>query len=780
MDQRWKRGSGWRDGPAFLDATSSVSASTFGARRLPEIKNLYFSTRFLEDDKEDSIIHERKNLLSGGGKRSSRHLRRRTTAIRSKRHRHRYPTTSDIGKTPGDGEDELNVSQPEFKGETRKSNRKKRSLLEGERFQWLLPIGGAQDADKETDSTKTSNKSWLVTHLWHSKRFHLLSLPANDPVFGGWTGIPLVHTNRGPRAALRLSQNKDESSNKVSSVMIRDVTWEEQTLLLAFTGKASNQEQSTHFLLQRLGTICPGLVQQGEGLSKFFSGSLSVEETVYEPNSFPSGAIGPATWRILPTRGAVEIRCHPSIRPRIQEILRQLAKSIPESSSHRLEIDIALKGIPRICFRLYGKESWKVLNKVLKLQQGDISEVIEKHQNHSSHGFIIQINKVEVAKVNPLSHESSHVTLIYRAPRPLDCPANCAMAGWEVHCANATFAKLLWLALVTFDDSEKTSSSNYTSDESSTAKEDPTIRGCCTIGLIEDCHMRLECEPPIPIFPRDYVDTQDSQKYWMPSSGCSWKHIRQLCEGGWGRLPVNKERRLDKLGAINFSKLVGLNDADDNRSENDGGEEEEDTPGTIVAVRGAFGQPFLDAIQASCGTYTSKSTDESDASKREIKKRRRNRRSTRPKNQTIIPPPLSKASRVSLGDYCHRLSTSLSLPAVLLVHIRAVGKGKIAPGMSILCADSNSVDILGRITAGGFSPSRGICHGIGVVGAVRLLEYLVRTTNEDSNTSTTSYGRIAQLANGSQSLQLVVRLEKTTGQGVPEEGGCEASLSALI
>ena len=299
MDQRWKRGSGWRDGPAFLDATASVSASTFGARRLPELKNLYFSTRFVEDDKEDSIIHERKNLLSGGGKRSSRHLRRRTTAVRSKRHRHRYPTANYVGKIPGDGKDEWNDSQPAFKGETRKSKRKKRSLLEGERFQWLFPIAGAQGAssatitDKETavddqGSSKVSNKSWLVTHLWHSKRFHLLSPPANDPVFGGWTGIPLVHTNRGPRAALRLSQNKDESRNKVSSVMIRDVTWEAQPLLLAWKGKASNQEQSTQFLMQLLGTICPGLEQQGEGLSKFLSGSLSVEETVYEPISFPS------------------------------------------------------------------------------------------------------------------------------------------------------------------------------------------------------------------------------------------------------------------------------------------------------------------------------------------------------------------------------------------------------------------------------------------------------------------------------------------------------------
>ena len=180
--KRWKKGSAdWREGPAFLDATSSVSASTFGARRLPELKSLYFATRPdniatpPDNNNDDHIIHERKNLLSGGGKRSSRHLRRRTTAIHSKRHRHRYPSPSKA---------------PEYKGSTRKSKRKKSNHLESEHLQWLSPKGADEAAsidDNDEPDQSSSNKMWQVTHRWHAKRFHLLSSPLStkkemDPV----------------------------------------------------------------------------------------------------------------------------------------------------------------------------------------------------------------------------------------------------------------------------------------------------------------------------------------------------------------------------------------------------------------------------------------------------------------------------------------------------------------------------------------------------------------------------------------------------------------------
>merc|ERR1712070_263005 len=94
---------------------------------------------------------------------------------------------------------------------------------------------------------------------------------------------------------------------------------------------------------------------------------------------------------------------------------------------------------------------------------------------------------------------------------------------------------------------------------------------------------------------------------------------------------------------------------------------------------------------------------------------------------------------------------------------------------------------LGRITAGAFSTSRGVCHGVGVVGAIRLLDYLgesIAADGKESKGENSSYGRIVRLANGSQSLQLLVRVGNMVKQqdrsedDEKESFGCEASLSA--
>jgi hypothetical protein len=301
-----------------------------------------------------------------------------------------------------------------------------------------------------------------------------------------------------------------------------------------------------------------------------------------------------------------------------------------------------------------------------------------------------------------------------------------------------------------------------------------------------------------------------------PSISSSWKHIRQLCEGGWGRLPIGKQGRLDKLENIDFGELVATDEGGSSAiKENEGGGKE-GTKADLVAVRGDFGQPFVVAIKGSCGNYTPKEAGpaslelpSSSNSDQRAKKRRRNRRPARPKNQVVLSPPLSRAFRANLGDYCQKLSSSLSLPAVLLVHLRAVGNGKIRPGMAITCAGNAcptaaAAGILGRITAGGFSTSRGVCHGIGVVGAIRLLDYMGKTTamedydcndggddndndNDDKAIQNTvkSYGRVVRLPNGSQSLQLLVRVENMPTLGGSEKTnvnrvGCEASLTAMI
>jgi hypothetical protein len=281
------------------------------------------------------------------------------------------------------------------------------------------------------------------------------------------------------------------------------------------------------------------------------------------------------------------------------------------------------------------------------------------------------------------------------------------------------------------------------------------------------------------------------------SSSSSWKQIRLLYEGGWGRLPVSKMHLLDKLPNIDFHSLATDANASDDDTDTDDiitapptsptttidkEESISTTDCNIVTVRGAFGQPFINAIEGCCGRYNniaSKNSTKTTTIARQQQRRRRPRRKVRPPNNVIVTPPMSQNDKISLNGMCQQLHNSLSLPAMLLVHVRLIDKGTLQPGMQIITATTGSSPfLLGTITAGSFSVSRGICHGIGVIGASRLLQYITqvtttttdinnddgnkkrkRTTNNNNNNKiAASYGRVVRLANGSQSLQLLVHV----------------------
>ena len=171
----------WKNLPAFLDSSASVSATTFGARRLPELKALWNA------QPESSATADQK-LQSNGGKTSSRHLRRRTTSHLPRR-RHRYPR----GK-PESGANHSN------KRPCRRARRKP-ALLRQQHETWKMEMHDTISADRVF---------WLTTHLWHAKRFHM-----HDNLFG-WK-VPLVHANRGARAALRMASEQH--------TLVQDVTW---------------------------------------------------------------------------------------------------------------------------------------------------------------------------------------------------------------------------------------------------------------------------------------------------------------------------------------------------------------------------------------------------------------------------------------------------------------------------------------------------------------------------------------------------------------------------
>ncbi|OEU11917.1 hypothetical protein FRACYDRAFT_245040 [Fragilariopsis cylindrus CCMP1102] len=822
----------------FLDSTSTVAVSTFSSRRLPEIKKLYYDNNSNNNSSNvnNVIINESNNsLLSGGGKVSSRHLRRRTTAhSKSKRHYHRYPR-GGIGQDQRQDQqqDQDQEQQSKLGGTstitiTRKSRRKKQSILCNERHSWLLD-GNDNDDDAAGDVEVKVKQKWLLTHLWHVKRFHTLSLSN----FGGWTGIPLIHTNRGSRAAIRLSQDCQISS---SSVLIRDITWEvAQPIIFYATTITKKQEQQQqhlstissmmniqHYLGRK---ICPDLLLVGKDkeeaiTSKMFcNGSLSIEGIMYGVDTFPHNAIGPISSRRLPlpllpiiddndnTNNntqtiPIEIRCHPSIHNEVIQTMNELIlqktnsstavdndKNSPPSlqlswkkmkmdsnsnssaikdvnnNNNNPSLSIPIPSIPKICFRLYGIASTDILIQILLL--------CSNNGSNGSSNSTTSIRSSSLSKVD--DHNSNNgrnnndrncnsLMLIYRSPRLLDCSANRAISGWEIYCYDPKFAKELWFTLVTYDN-HKNAINNHNRDnhenihqqehkqqqqpqkqQRSSNNNNPNIRsirirGCCAIGLIEETTTISSSSSSNTSKSADANDDEDEDGVAPPSPNT-----------------IDEEE-------------IGFSTTDCN----------------IVTVRGSFGQPFINVVEGCCGRYDNNinilSKKSTQTTTRQRQRQRRHRRKVHPPNNVIVTPPMSRNDKISLNGMCQQLHNSLSLPAILLVHIRLLDKGTLQPGMQIIAATATATAtatvspfLLGTITAGSFSVSRGICHGIGVIGASRLLQYVTQVTrttdinnNDDGNKKrkritnnsskmTASYGRVVRLANGSQSLQLLVRV----------------------
>ena len=473
----WKK-----EQPAFLDASASVSASTFGARRIPELKQLYLQRHQCSTlAKEISVVAQDVAFQSGGGQTSSRHLRRRTTSHKSRRHRHRFPTSGP-------------ETNPEKKSFTRKAKRSSPSTLAQGHHDWnKLQI---------SPSLETKRVQWIATHLWHAKRFHMEAL-------WGWQ-IPVAHTNRGARATLRLSR---------THCLIQDVTWERQpSIYLEFS-----RDSPTPILVQGLSRILPSWAMDSSIAKRLEQNTIVTGECIlHHIDRFPRGAIGPVWWRV--ENHVLQVMGHPSIQPRIIENILQLRTNLP--TVFREAKKETFNGIirRRCVFRLSGTGVRKALEKSIGLQmQGQLSEAAEM----LPHGAT-----VDVTIALPGVDDVVSVLLVRVQPRPPDCPGNRVVAGWDLYC-ESQYACQIWTQL---------------------------SMNCSAIGMVDQSHLQLECEPPLPLFPRDFVDSEESSKYWMPSSESdrcdpqtSWSRVRRLYEGGWGRLPIGKS--LDLKG-VQWSKLL--------------------------------------------------------------------------------------------------------------------------------------------------------------------------------------------------------------------------------
>ncbi len=752
----------------FLDSSATVQAGLFGARRLPEIKSLWrrlvheelhevnegnVRRNSADDEYRSGEGGVRRAGESGGGKISSRHLRRRTNSHRPRR-RHRFPrgdffsggndaclkedgVRSDRSENRDNFGGKFYGGQNQTKHEPCRRSRRKPALMKASHSGWWQPRTNAQSS-----LPHQYPHNWIPTHLWHAKRFHI------SPVLFSWS-IPLLHSNRGSRASLRLA-----TSITTPKCTIQDGTWEINGCAMKLEARKIDKpaestlspSQSLISILQRLcGSDVPFLSDEA-----ILAGQQAGEGIVHEIDACPLQPIGPATFlfsRLHDDCNEYEdahvcILINPAVHQRVNFLIRTILND--ENTS----VKVTLSTMPLALLRIRGRATkstlWEVLGRVgnIDLLDGDVN-----------HGTFIDVG-VLPSLVEALTRDSniqSRIKLKCHQPNQgyQHLPHNLASSGWDILCHPSICSSLFQSFVID--------------------------GGACPIGVVEEARAQLEAYPPLPIFPRDYPDTEEGKKYWhggtraasvnnegrdenQSNATCKdWAVIRACVEGSWGRINTplkrairhweqqNKEEKKstqkDRVSTARHESVAPLVLKQclfgrDTVSINWESLTLSDNP---IVVRGSFGIPFLQLLHG-CGRLHSQPRP--NASENQC--HRRPRRKVLPPHWVVHASPLSKKDSDFHSLMCQQLRASLSLPALVRCELYCDGKGALDIGDLIFpltsqCDDGigsvgpnldGHADVpshptpLGVVTAGGFSPSRGKCHGIGFVGAAKLIDAL--------------------------------------------------------
>lgn len=698
----------------FLDSSATVHAGLFGARRLPEIKSLWRhvvqNEVNLQQNSQQDQLTTRKAGESGGGKISSRHLRRRTGSHKRRR-RHRFPRGVESNNT----DDGMNVEsdnpqasvqqlqqqkgtdQSQMKKKCRRARRKPALLKQMHSCWW-----NQQQRQIKAGQDETTHHNWIPTHLWHAKRFQVSS----PPIFS-WS-VPLVHANRGSRASLRLA-----TSQTIPKCTIQDATWEIDGSAIVLRASQINSsslpgEQTTKLLLSLLERVTDIKLSD----NSITSGHVSVEGLIHETDSFPAGLVGPGNFmfRIRNDDATKSDNCllsffvHPAIRLKVMAILTTLV----ESHDIDNDINVTISTEPYSLLRVRGTSSTATVADVLSFNWMDVLPP-DVDDNEVDHGTLLMINSPDytngrnqiILKSHRPNHHHNHL------------PENIACSGWDVLC-HPSIGNDLFQAFV-------------------------RKGGTCAIGLAEDARAQLEASPPLPIFPRDYPDSAEGQSYWEGSLN-DWKLIRSCIEGSWGR--NNKLLRRSQREGCNEKVPTEVPETSELVTTCDVSSKQilrihwscfvsTTSDQSVIVVRGSFGVPFLQLLHG-CGRLPRK-VDSDDTTRQT----RRPRRPVRPSNVTVHAPPVSMDEKERHSQLCKQLKASLSLPALLRCELFFEGKGSPSVGdviYSFSSRDENSNDgssksfdqesPLGLVTAGGFSPTRGRSYAVAFVSAAKFIDAL--------------------------------------------------------
>lgn len=750
---------------------------------------------------------------SGGCKLSKRHLRRRTGS-HNRRKRHRFPTGASSGElekkvAPGEmskeeeegekeeeedvvsrclceekdedkhnkyDDDDNNNKKQEKKNVKEMSRRAKRkpALLRMKNGQWKNIHDKEQEEEakeKEKRATGGGNTNWLETHLWHSKRFYM-SPPLS--IYNNWC-IPLGHTNRGSRAAIRLSKSKST---------IQDATWSISGKCIIV--KTAKQED----LIRVIEKVCGGnrlvsapfLMKDGviKGLEVGYGNIYSVKST------FPSGLLAPAffmfgqensksQWyfvRIFIQAGSVVDQVETMVKEVVTEDMVDV-HGHDDSSFHLTKEAmcwIRVRGVEAtsaIRKSLQMESEDEKINQLWKLSDDNYDDVTSSRHFHTMlpHGTIMRMTYKYIKQQNHHQQkemnrdaaefkdceiddvvdgmlnrnhfeltdtilEDDGILLISQMPCPVDSTLmhhNHAVSGWDILCKPSQTCRIF-------------SALN-------------NVGGACAIGFIEDAAMKLEAEPPLPVWPRDYPDVLAGQEYWSGDHE-EWRLLRYCIEQGMagGRLKTGLRRLLNSCRTskeisekeqkpTSISRKLIQRQIDWAGLSFGSGDTIQGTDVTRVdlkqqhpvIVRGTLNTPF---VQALCGFgnhyFDTVYQNTSESGEENVKRRNRPRRKVRGKDTSVILPPLDEELLQEHQTFCSKLLKSLTLPALLRCHLVAEGKGNIKPGMIIgmnttqkdINATINTIQTLGYVVSGGFSQNRGRVHGVGIVSAKTFLSIL--------------------------------------------------------
>lgn len=644
-----------QDLPAFLDAASSVSSATFGARRLPELKALWSQVRE-HNCVVDSIDEP---FQSSGHKTSMRHLRRRTTSHASRK-RHRYPL--------GYPEDVLPSRGAITKILSRKSRRKP-SLLRNDHSGW-----------QRKDEHVAIKVHWLPTHLWHAKRFHMHDM-------FGWR-VPVQHTNRGSRAVHRLL--------RCGRTTLQDISWRMQPIVIG--------THDLKLLMECMARLCPALLPASR-VRDVLDGYRFGTGVLHEPDAFPMKAIGPATWWIRPIESNESVShemclfVHPSIRPRVEEILRDFSQISNFPVPTRLDGGIA-------CFQLRGTSAVDVIKESLQISEAD-TNAVKSTEYLAAVKVVLGVGVKQLtppAITSPFDMKTDEIILV----RQDKCPGE--FSGWYLICS-VSDAHNIFLTL-----------SHHVL--------------MVPVGYAEEIRMSLSDDPPLAIFPAAYPDSEQGRRYWEGTY--DWKVLRSVCESGDGRIQVS--RQMDSLALLpELSRLASTMGTPDGN-----------TTARPVVVRGVFGQPFADLLQQ-CARLPAQASHERSNQRRPRRKHIRS-------NVIRLACRVSDDEAQGRIGRVSSLANSLSLAALIRCRIKVYGRGTLEHGDFIFGCSREKRDAssehsreIGVVVEGFFSGDNGLVQGYGFISAAKLLAFLMNCLHPDMMPNDGVLSLVVELRRGTTS-----------------------------